>query len=70
MFKNSFYKAAGNWGFVFKDAALELECLRSDLTISDLCKIAEVSPITMTKFLRDGVENKASKALRKKGYIK
>ena len=70
MFKNSFMAPAGRWGFAFKDAALEMRCLSEDITVSDLCRIAGVSRLTMTNFLTTGAENKAAKALRKKGYIK
>lgn len=63
-------KDAGFWGFKFHDEALELMCLRRNLTIVDLAQQARVSNSCMVKFLKTGVENKAAKRLREIGLVK
>lgn len=66
MFRNSCVKPAGHWTGAFKNAALELHCLKEDISVSDLCRLTRVSRGTMNAYLFDGKQNKAYEELRKR----
>jgi len=66
VFRNSISKPAGHWEASWKNAALELFCLREDICKSELCEMAGVSAPTMNAYLVEGKENKAFRELQKK----